>query len=580
MPSGTFAAVFLAILMFSGSAPALAEVPPDPARTIMEAAVVDIPLLLEIADTSPREGMLWTSGDKPQDNLMARLSARPVQVASVRNAGAAGQPAPLLWRAIPGGKGVATHASALDLKAAPRMFCGGADQKAFLCWIDSDGDGAFDRTARARTERGSKPYHITLITGAHKLEAPQPYAILADNLRPIVPIEVRNCDKDYDRPRFSALSAEDGAVPVSYGEWHEKDSSLTFCRRASQIPPTAETAAQTPEGGYLAKIGPLTFAIGPKKNPAFRLIGLTDADALHRLESASLVAVAVGPTPDQAQLMGRQAFPYPPLMTEAGAIVHQGTLSAGQPLATIPFRHAYHGRLTQDVTINTLFGKRSVAAGTVLYGFPGHMRLTMTLNGMPHNGPTADSEFRDAGLELTWCTPVQGKAPAKEDLRSAGRNGWSAACIPYSTMGTHTVLTDLAPAFEITGIAYDAETASNDGRPPVERDDKAAFAEPLRVYYIYDGLDRRDISLIRRIYYGDSLTSETVMKVTPKGRHATVRIAGAEVEFSITDDAQLVVKQVSPPVAGVPPELAWDRTALLRAQLQKMGLTPKPPQAE
>ena len=565
-----------ATLIVSGFLPTLAQAqagPPevgptrvDPVQAIKDSAIVNIPLLLEDADASGAGGSLWAKGDQPGNNLLARLTARPVQVAVMQADSA------VLWRAMPGDKDTPAHSGWVNLKDGARIFCGPVAPRTSACWIDSDGNGEFDQIARALTERGDKPYHITIIAGPRKLDAPKPYRILPDDERPKIPIEVRNCDKDYDRPRFSALSTTDRNTPVSYGGWLEKDSNFAVCRRGSQIAPSGANAAQVPEGGYLAQIGPLTFAVGPKKNPTLQLIGLNDPGALYRLESASLVRMAVGPTPMQAQLIARQQFPYPVLVTEPGATIHEGTLSAGQVLATIPFHHAYRGRLTQDVTINTLLSKRSVSAGTVVYGFPGRMQLSLSRGGVPMSMQTNDSEYRDAGMDLIWCAPVQGQAPAKEDLRGVGRNGWSAACIPHGRLGTHTVLTDLQPAFEVSGVVYDVNTSSNDGRPPIERDDKAEFGAPLRMIYVYDGLDGKDIRLLRQIYFGDSLTSLSVVKITPAGRLASAEIAGGKADFSITDDAELVVKQASAPVAGIAAGLKWDQSEQLRAQLKKMGL--------
>lgn len=449
-----------ATLIMSGLLPTLALAQSDPpqagpepvdrAQALKDAAIVNIPLLLSDVDTSGASGTLWVKGDQPGNNLLARLTARPVQVAVMQadgNAPAAGEPQDVLWRAMPGDKDSPAHAGWLNLKDGARIFCGPAAPRTLACWIDGDGNGEFDQVARALPERGGKPYHITIIAPPRKLDAPRPYRILPDDERPKIPIEVRNCDKDHDRPRFSALSTADRNTPVAYGD-----------------------------------------------------------------------------------------------------------------------------RLTQDVTINTLLYKRSVAAGTVVYGFPARMQLSLYRGSVPMSMQTNDSEYRDAGMDLIWCAPVQGPPPTKEDQRSMGRNGWSAACIPHGTLGNHTVLTDLQPAFNVGGVAYDANTSSNDGRPPIVRDDKAEFGAPLRMIYVYDGLDGKDIRLLRQIYFGDSLTSQSVVKITPAGRLASAEISGGKADFSITDDAELVVKQASAPVPGVEAGLKWDQSLRLREQLKKMGL--------
>ncbi|TPE64777.1 hypothetical protein FJQ54_00595 [Sandaracinobacter neustonicus] len=572
----------MSLLVLIASAPASAQASAqaetDQAKAIREAAVIDVPLLLERADASEGNGILWSKGDRPANQLLARATAKPVQVARFAPTGDASD-AQLLWRAFPGGEKAAKRSGELKLADGPRTFCGAAGPRSFVCWFDTDGNGEFDEMAEALAERGTKPYHLTIVKSRQPLAKPKPYQILSDDQRPTIPIAISNCDKDYDRPRFVARSTQDQDEPVSY-EWHEKDSSFAMCRRGRQVPPTAANAAQIPAGGYLAEIGPLTFAVGPKKNPTLTLIGLTEPDALYRLEAASLVKVAVGPTPVQAQLIARQQFPYPTLLSDKGGTIEQGKLVAGQTLASIPFHHAYRGKLTQDVTITTLLGKRSVSAGTIVYGFPARMQLTWSRGGVPMSMQKAESEFREATMQLTWCAPVQGPPPAKVDERSRGRNGWTAACIPHGAMGTHTVLTGLEPAFAISGVAYDVYTSSNDGPPPIERNDQAEFAAPLRIVYLYDGMDRQLISIAEQIYFGDSLTSQTMKKINMNGRQAVIDIAGAPVELTVTDDAELIVKPAGQPKEGVPPLLTWDQSAMLREQLKKMGLTAVPRQPD
>lgn len=65
-----------------------------------------------------------------------------------------------------------------------------------------------------------------------------------------------------------------------------------------------------------------------------------------------------------------------------------------------------------------------------------------------------------------------------------------------------------AASFRDNGVSYSVETASNEGRPPIERADDTAFDKPLRIEYLYEGRDAEFVSLREQIYYGDELTSK------------------------------------------------------------------------
>src|SRR3546814_5002704 len=84
--------------------------------------------------------------------------------------------------------------------------------------------------------------------------------------------------------------------------------------------------------------------------------------------------------------------------------------------------------------------------GTILYGFPAQSRLTRTVNGIPDFETIDENTYRTVKLELTWCAPVHGPQPDKPKAEAIARGGWSAACVPYSNLGNHTLITDRAPA--------------------------------------------------------------------------------------------------------------------------------------
>ena len=583
MPSGSLAESRVGVVcrwalgaLAFGLLPAAAIAQVDPVAAIKAASTVDVPLVLESPASAGAASGLWVKGGAPANPLLATLSARPVQVAAMVPSDAGGTPE-VLWRAFAGGKSAAKTLSELRLQEGPRMFCGAATPRGTACWIDKDGNGSFDQMALGVPERGARPYHVTIIRAAEPLSAPVPYRVLPDADRPAIPLEIRNCDKDYDRPRFTARSTVDRAIPLAAGEWHQKDSSFAYCRRGSQITPTAANLHEVPPGGYLGRIGPLTFAVGPKKSPTLRLLGLADPAALYRLEGADLVALSVGPTPRQAQLTARQEFPYPVLMALEGTSIHDGPLAAGQVLATVPFRHAYRGKLTQDITIQTLLGKRSVGAGTVVYGFPARQSVSYSMRvgygpATPVQQAKGESEYRDATMALTWCAPVQDTTPAKGEPKDMGRGGWTASCMPYSQFGNHTIINKVLPAFNVTGVAYDVNTSSNEGPPPIERNDAVEFAAPLRLFYTFEGVEGDFILLSQKIYFGEELTSQSMMRIYVQGGRGVVNIAGAGVQLAPTGPREISVSSSGKPVTGSDAVMGWDQTALLRQQLQKMGL--------
>jgi hypothetical protein len=551
------------------------------AQAIKDAALIDIPFVMGDIDPGQGADMLWATGDRPANSLLAKFSIRPLQVATMAIAGTE-QARPLLWRAFPGGGITRLRSDDLKLADGPRYFCGPVgSERGFSCFVDEDGNGSFDHAAEAIAERGAKPYHITIIKAVRPLNTPQAYQILADELRPAVTIELRNCARDYDRPRYAALSTADRNVPVASSTftWHDKDSSFASCRRGSELDSSSDRNVVIPKGGYLAEMGPLAFAVGPKKNAKLTLAGPVDPYALYRLEGANLVSMNIGHTPNQAELIALKKFPYPVLMTDAGAVIHDGSLATGDRLATVPFRHAYRGKLTQDISISTLFGKRSLAAGTVVYGFPAQFRITRTVRGIPDLQTVGDEEYRNIKLELTWCAPVHDVDPGKEKPNAIGKGGWSAACIPHSTLGTHTIITDLQPAFGVANISYNVDTSSNDGPPPIERADESGFEQSLRIDYIYEGQEGEFVSLREQIYFGQELTSSMPKKLYAPSGKVIVAVAGTGAELTTTGTGDLTVKPAGSALIGSNPLLTWDQRAYMAEQLKKMGMRLAEPEA-
>ncbi len=558
-----------AVLLSLHGAPSRAQF--ASADVIRESALIDVPLVLGEIDADVKPGSLWVLRREEGNGLLARFTVRPVQVATIEGAGEA---PPLLWRAFAGGGITRLRAEELPLTEGARTFCGPAGARGDLsCFIDEDGDGRFERVAEPVTERGAKPYHVTIIKAAQPLPAPLPYRVLADAARPALTVELRNCDRDYDRPRYAALSTADRDVPARTATlgWPAKDSSFASCRRGGKMAQT-EAGVAIPKGGYLAEIGPMAFTVGPKREAALTLVGPIDRQALYRLEGASLIDMRIGRTPNQAQLAAIKQFPFPALMTEDGAAIHDGPLATGEELASLPFRHAYHGRLTRDISISTLLGKRMVAAGTILYGFPTQSRLTQSRNGIPMMGTIDDEDYRRIDLKLTWCAPVREAEPGEDAPDAAGKNGWSAACIPHSVLGNHTIINGLQPAFAVKGIRYDAATSSDDGPPPIERLDTLGFDQPLRISYFFEGRSGDFITLSERIYYGGELASSMPKQLYARSGEVAVTMAGATTLLKLNEAGALRVTPISAPIVGADPMLEWDQRAMLMAQFEKMGL--------
>ncbi|MFM2302431.1 MAG: hypothetical protein RLZZ84_2167 [Pseudomonadota bacterium] len=575
--------MMLKTVLATGAACALLQAMPAIAadtaavQGIRDAMIIDVPLVLDRVEPGDGQGALWVKGPQPSNTTFARFYVKPMQVAQLEIAGATAPTSDdtLLWRAFPGGLVSAMRANQLDLVRAPRYFCRRASAAMpALCFIDDNADGRFDRAASAMAERGKNAYHLTVMKASQRLDQPLAYRILGNDQRPDVAITLDNCARDYDRPRFAARSmADKGTMPVQTGfAWMEKDSSLSSCRRSRQLDAVPNGASPPPPGGFVAQLGPFAFTVGEKKNPRFALAGPVDPQALYRIEGNSLVELSVGFTPAQAQLVAVKAFPYPMLMADEGATIASGSVAKGGLLASVPFHHAYRGRLTQDVTISTLFGKRSVAAGTMVYGFPARSSLTFTRGGVPQMSTVGDEDFRQINLQLTWCAPIHREVGPKDKPAPVGRNGWSAACLPHSQLGNHTILTDRHPAFAISGVSYDAATSSNNGPPPVERNDELSFEKPLRLEYVFEAREGEFIALREEIRFGDEVTSSRPQKVyAPQGTVA-ITVAGATMALAADEAGNLSVTPAGTTMPGTDPKLQWDQRAWMRKQIEKMGL--------
>src|SRR3546814_10882561 len=87
-----------------------------------------------------------------------------------------------------------------------------------------------------------------------------------------------------------------------------------------------------------------------------------------------------------------------------------------------------------------------------------------------------------------------------------------------------------------TGVSYDATTSSNDGPPPIRRDDSVTFERPLRLEYVYEGREGDLVALAEQIYFGEELTSSKPLKLYAPSGNVSAVIAGAPVELVVDID--------------------------------------------
>lgn len=549
-----------------------------PTEFLKAMTLVDVPLVIKGIDHAGTQRELWVKGDAPANTLLATLTLTPVDAAVLGMARDANDRA-VLWRAYSGGGVRQFGRDSLQLDAAPRQYCGlVADRPGLTCMIDRDGDGRFEAAALGRPENGGKPYHVTIMAASAPLPAPLPYQRLSADRLPVVTVELRNCARDYDRPRFSVQSVEDQGSPrLPSMSWVSQDSTLSSCRRAARRDaPPSDTGVVVASGGFVADLGPLSFAVGARQAPSLMPAGETRSGALWRLEGGDLVHLAVGATPDQAKLLAEQQFPEPVLKSLPGGVIRSGTLAPGDTLATVPFEHGYRGRLTRDVTISTLFGKRALPAGTALYGYPARPSITRTVNNIPQMDRIDDSDVRRIDLSITWCAPVRGEPNPAKEARSIARNGWTAACIPQSPGGTHTIIRDATPAFAVTSLRYDVGTSSNDGPAPIQADNAVRFDQPLSLRTRLDSVADNRITLRQEILLGNEVTSSDPIPLYLTDGKAGVTIAGADVELQRMADGSVTATPAGQPKPGFSARTQFDVFAALIQALRRIGAKPGP----
>ena len=76
---------------------------------------------------------------------------------------------------------------------------------------------------------------------------------------------------------------------------------------------------------------------------------------------------------------------------------------AGDTILTAPFKHGYMGVLTEDTVIRTLFSKRSLPKGTLLYGVP--MSRTLSTSAEVRSSVASS---RQPTRRRRACSPIVG----------------------------------------------------------------------------------------------------------------------------------------------------------------------------
>jgi hypothetical protein len=213
----------------------------------------------------------------------------------------------------------------------------------------------------------------------------------------------------------------------------------------------------------------------------------------------------------------------------------------------------------------------------VVYGYPAQSKLSITRGGIPAFQTVDEDEFRKINLELTWCAPVKAAPDPKAAVKKPGkgqetgsRNGWSAACVPHSTLGNHTIINNVQPAFAVSSLSYNAETSSNEGTPPIVRDDTASFAAPLRVEYVYAGRQADGLTVREDIYLGDELTSSRPEYIYASNGKAVIDLAGTAVELDLSKADTVIAKPAGQPLAGQNPKIERNQLAALMSMIARM----------
>jgi hypothetical protein len=562
-------APLLAALAAASASFAQIAVPPAPAAPqtaepdIHSLRPAFVPLVALPLDLSQASDPIWATGDRPARNTIAKLALKPLETVVVeQDAGQGAGKTLVLLRAIAGDPDRYITRLAIG-SGAQRIYC--ADGAALgetgriPCFEDRNGDGALESRVFGLGESGARAEQLSILARSEPLPAPLRYRPAAAGEAPEYAAIVANCGKDHDRPLYSIRRGDDaGGVditsalaamlgsspggaspPSSMAELSAALGGLSGnCRSAERVREGEPLhPGSVPKGGAVARLGELVIAIGPKEEgAAVRLLGLREPDRLYRLSYANVQPVSESPTARQKALALEQKFDRPVIMTAGSAEASEGRKAAGDTVLTAGFKHGYMGVLTEDTVIRTLFSKRSLPKGTLLYGVPMSSRVVRSYGGMPL--PRINPGIPEPDdVALVWCVPVQ------------DGEEWSATCLPREgASGRYTLLKGQRPAFEVTGMRYAAGTASNEGEVPVTAQE-GDFGKPLAFRFRIKSVSAGEIVLTQDTMFGDAVVNSKELRI-PRiaGRLSGLSFGGGMIVFTDVEGASdaVTVKQVRP----------------------------------
>ncbi len=492
-----------------GAGAAQAQEKAAPEVGVQDLRAVNVPLVMTPLDTAQKSDPIWAKGDRPKDNFIAVVSLRPVAgvLADEEFGQGAGKPLLLAVR----GAGF-DNVEELPEDGKERFYCttGKAERAGkIVCLQDADGDAKFETVAVGLGEAGAAVEQLAILGKAEPLPKPVAYRPAPAEALPSFAAEYRNCGKDHDRPRYSLgvkrpgmdikelleMRADRNTDPAQLRAMVERLSLMRSGAPCVAGEPVGDgeaiRPAAVPKGGVAARLGELVIAVGPKHDAAVQLVGLRTPGRLYRIDMGAVKELAGHLTAKQNVLAIQQKFDRPVLMTTAAATVHEGERAVGDLLLEAGFEHGYMGVLTQDTKIRTLLTSRSLPKGTMLYGMPMSMERVMTMNGVPMPSLPRTGLPSAEDVRLVWCVPVEDEGK------------WTATCLPDQG-ANYTLLKGQRPAFEVTSLRYSAETSSNDGPPPVERQ-TGDFGAPLGYRFKLKSLGEAEIVVTRETMFGEAV---------------------------------------------------------------------------
>lgn len=528
--------------------------------------IIRVPVDALPVDLSQSSANLWVRGDQPAENLLARVefAASAEATATIPD----GTQLRLLRAKRDEASGVHEDAPE-DIASTGAIYCTDASfahsASTLHCLIDIDEDGAFDAIGPAASEsRLGDAFGAAVLGATAKLLAPLPYEVVADADRESVTFEWRNCAKDWDRPRFSISlvsdSSEDAAETdielllraadpsdLSADEMRRlvgilggiRRSTTTSCQAGNQVSGFRDfNASDLEEKSILVSLRGLYFIVGAKRDGApVQLVGESLTTRSFRIEGGILRNARAGLTPIQRRLVNQQRFPKPPFMSTGALALADQKVGIGEEIMTVPFRHGYVARLTDDSSIRTLLTSRSLDEGTLVYGVPMTSRRVSYYGGVPRGLGMPQPAPSTSQTNMTWCAPVRDERNVRTGTRGYGGPAiWEKAIVWKSTCITmvgsqHTIVKGQQPAFILTGLRHEAQISTNDGNPPLERLETADFGGPLQLRYVLTQQSERHLGLRQEVWIGEQKSSERDFGLLLDDGRAEFNIGGGTISF-------------------------------------------------